>query len=325
MKSKKILVSMVATAAILFTACSGKEELTVNSVTLDRTAASVEVGKTITLTATVNPTGAATVTWESANPDIATVSNGVVTGIKEGNTIIVATADSKTATCIITVAKEGAVIPEPPLPGDLHPSLQGSEYYIIQMDGTTSAKIQSKIVADFRPNDNTKNLYIWPDGSTYDAGSTSGRNFYGEVEDWISLTVANVGWSGFGMSVGDPVASELNALSAIMADPSAYYFHIAMKSTDNASHLLGLDGALNTNGRVCIGATPFVDGATFVPFTDITRDGEWNEIEIPMTYFTNQGLTYIPNNTTGLNVLMALSGGVAGVTLQFDACFIYKK
>ena len=64
---------------------------------------------------------------------------------------------------------------------------------------------------------------------------------------------------------------------------------------------------------------------TYPAYADFTRNGEWGEIEIPMSYFTKQGLIYSTNNTTGINVLSILSGGVMGTQLQFDACFIYKK
>jgi hypothetical protein len=86
----------------------------VTSVSVSPTTASIGVGATIALTATVLPTNATTktVTWSTSNSAIATVSTtGVVTGVAAGSaTITVKTTDgAKTATCAITVS--GTVIP----------------------------------------------------------------------------------------------------------------------------------------------------------------------------------------------------------------------
>lgn len=76
----------------------------VNSVTLDQTSATITVGgETLTLTATVNPVGAATVLWESSDVTVATVSGGVVTAIKAGTATITAKAGGKSATCELVV------------------------------------------------------------------------------------------------------------------------------------------------------------------------------------------------------------------------------
>lgn len=79
----------------------------VTGVTLDKSTASVNIGETVTLTETVQPTNATNknVTWSSDAENIATVENGVVTGIAEGTASIgVATQDGGfSATCNVTV------------------------------------------------------------------------------------------------------------------------------------------------------------------------------------------------------------------------------
>ena len=79
----------------------------VTGVTLNKTTTTLLVGATESLTATVAPEIATNknVTWSSSNTAVATVSNGVVTGVSVGTaTITVTTEDgSKTAECTITV------------------------------------------------------------------------------------------------------------------------------------------------------------------------------------------------------------------------------
>ena len=87
-----------------------KAEVSVTSVTLDKSASTLEIGETVTLKATVNPSNATNknVTWTSSDTSVATVENGVVTAIGEGSaTITVTTEDGgKTATCEVTVNKK---------------------------------------------------------------------------------------------------------------------------------------------------------------------------------------------------------------------------
>ena len=81
------------------------DPIAVEGITLDKTTATVEEGATVTLTATVTPGNATdkTVTWSTSNEAIATVSGGVVTGVKAGEVTITAKAGDKSATCTVTV------------------------------------------------------------------------------------------------------------------------------------------------------------------------------------------------------------------------------
>ena len=418
MKTNKLFA--FALAALSLVACNKTNEVAVEKVSVDPATATIKVTETKQLSAVVTPEGAATVTWESSNPVVASVDDkGLVTAVASGEAYITATAGGKVGMCSVTVFEEGqtvvtldklslslvkgnsetltaTVVPADkatelvwssdneavatvkdgvvtavakgsanikaavgdveavcavkvtdPTGGDEkinHVSLEGSDYFVIQLGEKEVAQIESKMIASFAQNTSdqtgSKNLYVWD--KTYAAGATQGKNFYGVTgEGWVSMTVTSVGWSGMGYSCGwgstNPTPSgkeaeqtaamnDLNKLAAIMDAPDDYYFHIAMKSTDNASHMLNLNGANNTKGGVCIGSAAFNDnGATYPAYTDFTRNGDWGEIEIPMSYFTKQGLVYSANNTAGINVLSILSGGVSGTQLQFDACFIYKK
>ncbi len=81
----------------------------VTGVSLNKSTTSVEVGHNTTLIATVTPSNATNknVTWTSSDESVATVSNGIVTGVKAGTaTITVRTVDgNKTATCMVNVVE----------------------------------------------------------------------------------------------------------------------------------------------------------------------------------------------------------------------------
>lgn len=80
----------------------------VSGVALNKKVATVNVGKKVTVKATVTPANAdnKTLAWTSSNTKIATVSNGVVKGVKAGGVIITAkTIDGSniSAKCTVTV------------------------------------------------------------------------------------------------------------------------------------------------------------------------------------------------------------------------------
>lgn len=79
---------------------------TVPTITLDKSTATVAAEATTTITATVTPVGS-TVTWESSDEDVATVSSGTVTGVAAGTATISASVTNdgvtRTASCDVTV------------------------------------------------------------------------------------------------------------------------------------------------------------------------------------------------------------------------------
>lgn len=80
-------------------------EIEVSSITLDKPFLSLAKGVETTLIPRLAPFTAseAPVTWESANPAVASVVNGKVTAKAYGTTVITAKAGNQTATCSVTV------------------------------------------------------------------------------------------------------------------------------------------------------------------------------------------------------------------------------
>ena len=72
-----------------------------DSVILNKTSVSLNVGDTATLVATA--TG--TVTWNTSNPYVVTVLNGKLTAVGAGTATVTATCGTAKATCTVTVTK----------------------------------------------------------------------------------------------------------------------------------------------------------------------------------------------------------------------------
>ena len=122
MKAKKflwvLLACVLALSLAAFAACGdgdkgGEETVPATAVAVSPETASVEVGKTVTLTATVTPADSTDeVKWFSDHTEIATVNGGVVTGVAKGTAVITAKAGEKSASCTVTVTEaEPTVVP----------------------------------------------------------------------------------------------------------------------------------------------------------------------------------------------------------------------
>lgn len=119
-----------------------REYTALTAFSLDKTSATINVGSTVTLTPSFTPTTATdqNVTWLSSNTKVATVANGVVTGVAEGTVTITATpADNVTAvTCTVKVIPAGYV--------DLGIEVDNKQVYFEQ--NPSSAKVSYDAISD---------------------------------------------------------------------------------------------------------------------------------------------------------------------------------
>lgn len=169
----------------------------VTSVILDKTTASVEVGKTTTLTATVKPDNATnkTVTWTSSDTSIATVSNGTVTGVKAGTATITAKAGTKSATSTVTVtaASNGGTTDEdkkpdnPPIDDGLTWTDASNVTFKFERYGTTS---NQKIIIDGLNYDKKANYYYYLSNNKEDKPQNSEYTELGASNNKYSI-----GWN----------------------------------------------------------------------------------------------------------------------------------
>ena len=101
--------------------------------------------------------------------------------------------------------------------------------------------------------------------------------------------------------------------------------HIAFKSNDNATHVLGVG-----ESKMALGDAAFPDNGSTIPVLEnFPRDGKWYAYDIPMSVLKNFVVGDVmfkddPKAYKG-NAVWFLSGGVAGTTLDFDQVFFYKK
>ena len=308
MKTNKFFATALAVLALAgFTACD--QPTPTEPLELTETSVTMKVGETHQLTANV-----AVESWTSSNEAVATVADGLVTAVSAGNAIISATAAGVTKTCVVLVEADqtqggGA-------------TLKGSQFWPIAIDGTTADANASKLVGDFRPDDVGKFLYVWD--ATYVANENpTGLNFHGNTDGFTALTVSTLGWAGCGYCLTETDASKAweaaEALrAAIVASPDDYYLHMALKSTDKASHCFYIFGSEAT--KFVIGSTAVYDGPLY---EDFTRNGEWAEFDIPMSRFATALAT--TTCAAGVNVFVALTEGTAGAQLNLDAVYFYKK
>ncbi len=109
-KSGTVTIYAVSSKSTVKAACKIKVIVPVTGIKLNKTAASVYTGSTLTLTSSVSPSNASvkTVKWSSSDKSVATVTSaGVVKGISAGTAVITCKTDSgaKTAACTVTVKK----------------------------------------------------------------------------------------------------------------------------------------------------------------------------------------------------------------------------
>lgn len=310
MKTNKFFATALAVLALVgLTACEQKNqpteplELTESSVTL-------KVGETHQLVANV-----AVESWTSSNEAVATVANGLVTAVSAGNAIISATAAGVTKTCVVLVEAEGTG------GGETASKIKGTKIWPVILDAVTAEANAAKIAGDLRVDETNNFLYIWPDGTSYNAGEATGLNFHGNNEGYVALTVGTIGWSGLGFCLGDASAAAAEELrQLIVANPDKYYLHLAIKATTPGNHQFYTFGSNTTS--FAIGTATIEVGAVI---GDFTRNGAWHEFDVPMANFAGALAAINFATLVDKNIFCALSGAATGSQLNLDAIYFYEK
>lgn len=138
------------------------QEVSVQSVSLSAVTMTLNEGESKTLTATVLPANATnkTVVWSVLPTGFATVSNGVVTGIKAGNCTVTATAGGKSASCAVTVEVVETAQLIYSLPGETVLT-QGLDTGLKLLEHASTETPQYTILVDAKAGDDF-NANTWP-------------------------------------------------------------------------------------------------------------------------------------------------------------------
>lgn len=156
--------------------------IAVSGISLNKSSATVEIGDTVTLIATVNPNNAANkaVIWNSSNSNVASVDNsGKVTAKSAGiATVTVKTSNGKTASCTVTVNA-------PPQPK----SIYDRPYNISEIEKDMETYIKNK-GGNYNWNLNMDNCGYWVDPlptSSKWTGDKLRSSLRADIDDRISM------------------------------------------------------------------------------------------------------------------------------------------
>ncbi len=323
-------VSVISNAATL-TVQAKPASVPVTGVTLNKTALSLTVGGTETLTATITPDNATNknVTWSSDTPSVASVNNGVVTAVGAGKaTITVTTGDgSFTATCAVTV--EEPYTPPPYIPPTKTPSEQAIDKIEDAKEGSTvkitlrtgQTKLDKEVFEELAGRDVTLEISL-PGGVTWtvngedipqtadltdlDMGVSLNTStipvdlinaITGEIGT-VQLTLKHDGPFGFTMTLTAPVGKENKGLWANLyhydEDAEEMVYQTAAQVDEDGNVALPFDHASQY-------ALVLDSKSHELPFTDL-GENQWYESAVAYVYRHNimEGMsatTFQPNGT----------------------------
>ena len=227
------------------------QDVPVQSVSLSAETLTMNEGDSKTLTATVLPTSATSrpVVWTVTPAGFATVSNGVVTGIKAGNCTVTATAGGKSASCAVTVEVVETAQLIYSLPSETVLT-QGLDTGLKLLEHASTETPQYTILVDAKAGDDF-NANTWP----------AFLHCLTETGDTDNLP-------GF-----NSTSSPLNNKTEF-----AYYNYGGVTLSDSIEHL-----KTRTRYAVQIDGRKYRGGSTYCPLT------EWNTtngtiIDVPQTF-----------------------------------------
>ncbi|GEM_PF-802037 len=206
-----------------------------NSVSLNKTTDTISVGSTDLLTATIDPANATdkTITWSSSNTGVATVSPiGLVTGVSVGTANITATtANSKTATCAVTVTAQ-VILP--------------TSVALNKTTDTLSVGASDTLTATVSPSNATDKTIAWKSSNTSVASVNSSGVVSGLSAGTATITATTVNGKTATCAVTVNLGTNLAKGKLVSAPKTAWknlaYATDGIKSTSNYADSYSLTG-----------------------------------------------------------------------------------
>ncbi len=209
-----ITVTSTTNPAITASCTVTVQAVAVTGISLNKSSLNIQISGTETLIATITPSNATnkSITWSSDKTNIATVNNGVVTGIGEGTAVItVKTADGgKEATCNVTVTA-GPPVPSTDL--TIHvPEIYEEKTIAGGYGGTLKAIGGREFELYYMTRDGDSKFCIATTNTDQTTGITTRTSDYGckPKDGWFAFL--GKGWSSSSDAVGEEFGTMVRRL-----------------------------------------------------------------------------------------------------------------
>lgn len=285
MKIKHLVMALAAVMGLAFASCEKGDNGGTEALSLNRTTLTMIAGdEPLQITATYGSNDVTSqATWASDDEAVATVNAGAITPVGAGTARITCTYNEATATCVVTVGAGSS----------FNQYLEGSDYYIFQMDDASFEKLGSKVTSDMRPNGSynddgtlpegvTRPIQIWnPSGGA--SFEPTGLNCFGQ-QGWFSAKAQPAGsddWDnicgGLATVAGDTERDKIKNL------------------TPGHKLVVILKGNYTVVRNLQIAMTPPEGGNNAVLFdiqksTGVNADGDWEAFELTYAEVLQKGV-----------------------------------
>lgn len=263
--------------------------------------------------------------WSSSNPMVAAVRNGIITPLSAGDAIITCSYGEQNRILYVAVNEGPWVNPRLEL-------LNGSDYYIFQMDETTFNELDQagKVTSDMRingvfegevlvPEDATRVNYVWNPAAEEADAPQVGLNSFGKAEGWFSIAAASPipegGWGNIcgGLGITSATDTELPKLKNLTPE---HEFVIILKGQYTPATSLQI-GMLTLDGYNTV---------TLLEITDSTgefKDGDWEVFTFSYPELVSLGLDFSQDITAEAWYAWTYTANGAGNRVDVDAVFFY--